>query len=98
MDIDQTIKQLTGGKSIGALKSMLGATDFVQDENSLTFKFKGFNKANMVRIVLNDMDLYDLEFYKLKLPDIKNVKTISNVYGDELKHTFTNYTGLDTSL
>lgn len=102
MNYNETIEQLTGGKGIGTLQSMIGANNFTYDESeeALRFQFKGSRKANMVRIILNSKDLYDVEFYQFskKTLDVKAKGVFNDVYNDELQRTFEDYTGLRTSL
>lgn len=64
MGIPETIIQQLGGSA--RLKAFIGAYHIFKDsENAVVFKFKGSRKANYVKITLNSMDLYDLEFMTL---------------------------------
>lgn len=53
------ILQMLGGS--GRLKAMIGATNFLGDNNSLTFHFKGCRKYNICRVTSNGKDLFDFE-------------------------------------
>ena len=61
---DITLRQL-GGR--GRLNAMIGAKDFFSDNDgrTLTFKFRLCKKANYVKITLNGLDGYDIEFVKI---------------------------------
>jgi len=85
---------------------MIGAKDFFSDDDgmSLTFKFAG-KVANWVKIRLNAMDLYDIEFKKIGRLSRKTyevpVKTTGEFEGigvENLKSTFEEFTGLYLSL
>ncbi len=61
--VAETILRQLGGKR---LIVMTGAYDFLRDgDYTLMFKFKGSKKANFVKITLNSLDLYDVEFLKV---------------------------------
>ena len=92
----------------GRLKAMIGAHDFFSDNNgqTLVFKFRSCRKANYIKITLNSMDTYDLEF--VKIPSLnammkKNAKpvtvhTAEGIYNDMLKDVFESFTGLYLTL
>jgi len=95
--VAQTILQQLGGQR--RLKTFVGAKDFLLLEGGgVTFKFKGSRKVNYVRIRLNGMDLYDLEFVKAHGVNIKVVEEETNVYADQLVTFFEKHTGLYLSL
>ena len=77
---------------------MTGANNFGVLGNSLSFRFKGSKKANYLRITLNSMDTYDLEFGKVHGTNYKVVKTLTYIYSDQLIEIFENTTGLMLSL
>lgn len=71
------------------------------------------SKAQYLKIQYNSMDLYDLEFSRIKRtqnPEYKDIglkiydeeyitlKTFENVYGDQLEEIFEDVTGLYTRL
>lgn len=91
-----TAEQLTGDtrNPYGLLKLMVGWGNFAYGNNALTFKFKMCSKANYMRITLNSMDLYDIEFIKVWGTKITTVKAYEGMYGDQLKETFESFTGL----
>lgn len=98
-----TLNQLTNSNGGGnRLVAMVGAKNFVRDEANYTigFKFtaKAKNKANYCRIKLNSMDLYDVEFIRIRGVNVKTVSTHNDLYADTLKNVFETETGLYLSL
>ncbi len=74
---------------------------------------KNKSKAQFLKIQLNDKDLYNMEFSKIKKTlnkeyaaigikiydeEIINIETITNLYCDQLQEVFTDRTGLYTRL
>jgi len=97
---DQTIareilKQLGGNKFI----VMTGAKHFVSDVNSLRFRIpRSKNGINYVKIVLNSLDLYDVEYGKVFGDKYTVVNVENNIYDDMLIPSFEKNTGLYTKL
>lgn len=79
---------------------MTGAKQLVDLGNGLQFKLPRFTglKINNVRIILNGNDTYDVEFGKVGRANYQQIKTINDVYAEDLQSIFTNTTGLDTRL
>ncbi len=75
---------------------MLGAYNLCGDNNSLTFKFRGSNKANCVKIELNASDLYDVTFYKIRGMNLKETSVNNGLYSDQLHGSIETNTGLYT--
>lgn len=103
----ETLRQLVSGGAISiqnpaaVLKAIIGATNFTCDSfGKITFHFKLCKKANIVSIELNDRDLYTLTFFRYNKTtyEVKEVKTILDVYGSDLPDIFRSFTGLDTHL
>lgn len=91
------LKQLGGNKFL----AMTGAKNLMDHKNGLSFRIPGTmskNKINYVKIVLNSLDTYDLEFGRIFKLDYTIVKYVNDVYVDQLREIFTDVTGLDTSL
>lgn len=95
------LAQLGGNKFI----AMTGAKNFGTNGNDLAFSLPRYAglKINMVKITLNSMDTYDIDF--LKIPPmskcdkpIETIKRCTDIYNDQLQEVFTRYTGLDTYL
>lgn len=95
------LQQLGGNKFI----AMTGARHFGTNGNDLAFtlpRYPGL-KINCVKITLNAMDTYDIDF--LKVPPmsqchkpVETIKRCEDIYNDQLQEVFTRYTGLDTHL
>ena len=96
MSVASTIYGQLGGNRFAV---MTGAKNFVSSENALTFRIpKAKNGINAVRIILNEMDLYDIEFIRVWGTTVKPVSNVGGIYADQLRDVFTSYTGLYTSL
>ena len=93
----EILNQLGGNKFI----AMTGARNFVCDNNSMAFKLSSTmtrNHINWVKITLNCMDTYDLEFVSIRGINIKKVSEISGVYNEDLRNIIADRTGLTLSL
>lgn len=93
-----TILAQLGGQRF---KAMTGATNFVSGANYLTFRIPGTmtkDRINCVRITLDPLDLYKLEFMIIRGVKIRTVRTLDGVYAENLQTLFTDATGLDTHL
>ena len=89
------IKQLGGGR----MKAMTGAYGFVALKSGLQFRFRGSRKANSCRVILDAMDTYTFELWKIGKKTLpKMVYQIDGGYDDMLIPLFEDYTGLRTSL
>ena len=64
------------------------------------FSFKGNRKMNKVRITLNEIDLYEIEFFKYSPKNLTCdlVAACSQVYAENLIEAIENKTGLYLSL
>ena len=98
-----TLNQLTNSNNgVSRLVAMIGASNFVRDEENYTvsFKFaaKAKNKANYCGIKLNSKDLYDVEFVNIRGVKVKTVSVHNDLYADMLKSVFEAETGLYLSL
>ncbi|MFK5893602.1 MAG: hypothetical protein QM504_10310 [Pseudomonadota bacterium] len=104
------ILQQMGGR--GRLCSMLGAKDFYSDNDgkTLVFKFtaRAKNGINYIRITVNKMDTYDVEFVKVGrkkdkelgffMPVRTVVSNFKGLYVDNLHDIFESETGLDLTI
>ncbi len=77
---------------------MLGAQHVGAIKNGLAFKIRGSRKVSHIRIVLNAMDLYDVEYIKIRGTSYKVVATDNGLYFDMLHKSIETNTGLYTSL
>ena len=100
----EILSQLGGSRR---LSIMIGAKNFgsANDCKTLTFSFAASKVANHIKITLNGLDLYDVEFIKVGRRNrttfetpITTVKSVENVYADDLKELFERTTGLFLSL
>lgn len=84
----------------GKLKAMIGASNFSFDgSGALTFSFKLCSKANVVRIELHWTDTYKVIFSKGAVwKGLQEVETIEDVYAEDLRKVFEDFTGLRLSL
>ncbi len=89
------LKQLGGNRFI----AMTGAKNLIALDSGMSCKI-GSNKtkSNYLRIKLNVMDTYDVEFISIRNFKIKINKVYNSVYFDGLREIFTEYTGMQTSL
>jgi hypothetical protein len=101
---DVILQQLGGPNRLHA---MIGAANFYSDNGGRTlgFAFKMCKEASHIKITLNDMDFYDIEFIKVGRrsrtvyrPPIKVTGTFENVDADNLRSVIENFTGLVLSL
>jgi hypothetical protein len=91
----EVIKQLGGGRFI----AMTGAKDFFIGPKGVVFKIGRNSKGvNYVRINLNSMDTYDVEYLSVRNYKEKVKSTAKGIYADMLRDSFEAHTGLRTSL
>jgi len=93
------ISQLGGNK----FRAMTGAKNFFALDSGLSFTLPGgggFCKQgiNHVKILLNSMDLYDVEFSKVRRGIFQKISEHNGIYDDMLQDIFRAETGLNTSL
>ena len=94
MNLEQAnvIRQQIGN---GALY-MIGAKSFSYTEEYFSFRIRGSKKVNYIRIYLNEKDLYDIEYGKIRGMNYKKVSNITDVYFDQLRDSIEENTGLIT--
>lgn len=106
----ETIRQQIGHRAF----YMLGASNLMYsaaDPNWLSFRIKGSRTINYIKVTLDAMDTYTMEFGKISnttitigstklkgAPAYKVVKTLEGIYFDQLHDLITENTGLYTSL
>jgi len=96
LTVATTILQQLGGNRFIA---MTGAHNIGGGRDHLIFRvMKNTHNVNAVRILLNGLDLYDINFYKVQGSSVTIVHHIENVYAEDLQTVFTSNTGLDTNL
>ena len=92
--VAETIRDQIGHKAL----YMMGAKNLGADENSLSFRIRGSNKVNHIKVTLNSMDTYDITYSKIWGAKCKTVATSEGYYTDMLLADFEEKTGLYTSL
>jgi len=110
MTITETILVQLGGKRFIA---MTGSKNFFYSNNGRTLSMtlvRNRSKANHLKITLNAMDTYDMEFIKVTMPKLNTktfeykegktttVEKFDGIYCDQLQEIFTRVTGLYTRL
>ena len=88
------LAQLGGSRFV----AMTGANNLVADATHLGLRFKGFRKANHLKVILDANDTYRLVFGKIKGWDYSVTAEIAGVYAENLRGAFEGHTGLATSL
>lgn len=93
---------MTGAKNLTAHSHTAGSPD-----TALSFRLpSGFASSgiNYVKITLNGLDLYDVEFSRIgrkrqgRMPAVTRIHTETGIYADQLREVFRLHTGLHTSL
>ena len=93
---NEIIRQLGGA---GRLSAMTGAKNFVGSDNSVHFRIGRNSKGvNVVRITLNAMDTYDVEYGRIRKFDFKVLAKEDGIYNDMLRESFERNTGMYLSL
>ena len=97
LTVAKTILEQLGGNKF---RMMTGAKHLAGDENSLSMRIgRNSSNSNYLKITLNSMDLYDMEFAKVsRMGEKKSVTEYSDVYNDMLTDVFTKHTGMYTKL
>ena len=97
LKVAETILKQLGGNQF---RMMTGAKNLGATEDSLSMRLgRNSSNSNYLKITLNSMDLYDMEFCKLtKMGEKKSVTEYNNVYNDMMTDQFTAHTGMYTSL
>lgn len=91
-----TILNQLGG--LRRLEAMIGAYHVFRDGADLQFRFRGSKKANYIKVHLNERDLYDITFGKIRAMKFEVVGEYNDVYEDTMKGIFEKFTGLYLSL
>ena len=95
MTIAQTIASQIGNKAL----FMIGAKHLMAGASSLQMRIGRNSKGwNVIKIILNGMDTYDMIFYRINKANIADCKTVNGIYNDQLCEIIESETGLRTSL
>ena len=97
MTVAKTILEQLGGNKF---RVMTGAKNFMGFADGLAMKIgRNSSNSNYLKITLNSMDTYDMEFAKLtRMGEKKSVTEYNNIYCDMLTDQFTAHTGMYTKL
>lgn len=101
MNTAQTIFSQLGGNRFAI---MTGARHMMaHGEDGLSFQLPRTphytrDGINYVKISLNDLDLYNMEFGRIHGLKYTVKRNISGVYAEDLQRLFTDVTGLDTRI
>ena len=97
MTVAKTILEQLGGNKF---RVMTGAKNFMGFTDGLVMKIgRNSSNSNYLKITLNSMDTYDMEFAKVtRMVEKKSVTEYNNIYCDMLTDQFTSHTGMYTSL
>ena len=95
IEVGKTILQQLGGHRFIA---MTGARNFLAFENGLAFRIPTRNGANAIKIKLTPMDVYTMEFTRIRGTMLTTIAELNDLYAEDLQNAFTTHTGLDTHL
>jgi hypothetical protein len=90
MSIAKTIQEQIGHKAF----YMMGAKNLLDHGDALSFRIRGSKAVNYIKITLNAMDTYDLEFGKVWGMNYKVKSTFEGAYVDMLHDLIESKTGL----
>ena len=79
------------------LSAMIGAHTFIARPDGVSFKIKN-PKINYIKITVNGMDLFDVEFGKIRGMDYKVVAKEEGLYNNMLKEAIEKQTGMYLTL
>ena len=90
----EILNQLGGNK----FRVMTGAKNFMGFSEGLVMKIgRNSSNSNYLKITLNSMDLYDMEFAKVsRMGEKKSITEYNNVYNDSMVEVFEKHTGMYT--
>ncbi len=95
LTVARTIAQQLGRETL----VMLGARNLVGNENSLTFKIAlNAKRVTHIKITLTPMDVYTVEFIRIRMHNVTILETVENVYVDMLHEVIEKGTGLYTHI
>jgi len=78
---------------------MLGAKNFSCTNNMFCFKIgKNCKRVNYIKITLNGLDLYDMEFIRIHGAKMTKLAKHTDIYADMMHQIIETETGMYTSL
>ena len=93
----EILRQLGGNKFI----AMTGAKNFYATDNGMCFKLSSNmtkDRISHIKINLNSMDTYDIEYINIRAGVIKQIDTFNGAYNDMLRDIISSRTGLTLGL
>lgn len=98
--INTMIQQLGGNRFFAMTGTKPQYKDTKNGDVLLAFKLtRNASKATHLKLTYKGgLDLYEMEFVKCSVKEIKTVKKFEQLYGDQLQEIFTDATGLYTRL
>ena len=96
--VANTIYNQLGGR---VFSIMTGTQLWVSGSDYAGFKVgSNAKKVQYMKVTLNGLDLYDVEFSRLngKTLGLVKLSEVSNVYAEDLKQVFEHHTGMYTSI
>ena len=92
---ENILKQLGGNMFL----AMTGAKNLAYSDNGISMKIgRNAKKVTHVQITLNDLDLYDVEYFSIRGTNYKTTAKSESIYNDMLVSDFEKNTGMYTSL
>lgn len=97
--VANTILHQLGGNQFRAITGAKQFTSANDGRGSLQFRIpRAKGGINHVKVMLSDRDLYNVTFSRIHGSKFKTVSAQFGLYADQLTSTFTEATGLETSL
>ena len=84
-------------QGLRGLQTTLRADRFVVNDRGVAFRFRGSDRANVVRIDLSGNDEFDVAFSKIDGIHLSQVHTARNIAASNLRQCFERETGLVTT-
>lgn len=92
---NEILRQLGGREFL----SMTGTHSLVGSERALSMRLKrNCSPATGLTVTLNDNDLYDLRFFRVRKFEVVDVELIENVHVDDLRPIFKQTTGFELTM
>lgn len=93
---EKIVEQMGGMKR---LKVMVGAKNFVQSNNAVSFHFThGHRNVNAVKVTLEAHDLYTMDFFTASRAEAIMIDSRYDITAENLKATFESVTGFFLTL
>lgn len=93
MEIAQTISQQIGARTFFMLGTQRKVAVENRQEQGLAFNIRGSKLFNNVRVILEPSDTYRIEFLRVRKFEIRNAKTVTGVYVEDMHRIIEDETG-----